>query len=147
MRNALFSLAMVGLILSTTGCANGPFRQWNRGAACNTCNPPMCQPPECGTNIAVPCENGCNSGGGWFSNWFGRRPNTAPVSVPGDSFGYANGVSYYGGTNVTNSTISPMLNSPATIAPAEIVQPSAELYGSSVGNLVTPPAIGPFNGP
>ena len=31
--------------------------------------------------------------------------------------------------------------------PAEIVQPSAELYGSSVGNLVTPPAIGPFNGP
>ncbi len=128
MRNLLFGLAAIGLLASTAGCANGPIRQWFRGAPCNTCNPHVGQP--LGENFAGDCASGnCangTTGSGFLGSMFrpnGNIANLAPASIPATSFDRA---------------------------PAGFVDESvnADIYGNTgnSGNLESPP-IGPYNLP
>jgi hypothetical protein len=62
MRKLVF-LAMFGIALSLlTGCANGPFQRWFRGAPCNSCNPPFGKLFQRGENTMGTCSTGTCSG-------------------------------------------------------------------------------------
>lgn len=55
----LIYLATALMLFSTVGCANGPIRNWFRGAACNTCQPPF--HPTTGTGALGTCTTGCGT--------------------------------------------------------------------------------------
>jgi|GEM_PF-4090351 len=41
MKNVTFLLVLAAVMVVSNGCANGPLRNFFRGAPCNTCNPPL----------------------------------------------------------------------------------------------------------
>ena len=51
----LICLAAALILLSSVGCANRPIRDWFRGAACNTCQPPL----HPSTGSLGTCVDGC----------------------------------------------------------------------------------------
>ena len=131
MRNLVLASAAIAILVSTVGCANGPIRNWLRGAPCNTCNPQFNQPHDnmlggcntgtcatgtCGTGVcnSQPANNGI-LGGLFRGNQ--NAQNTLPQSLPASSF-------------ETTPEISG----------------GGELYGNteSVGRIELPPN-GPFN--
>jgi hypothetical protein len=128
------------LLVATSGCANGPIRQWMRGSACNACSPPIGQPSNCGVNYAENCTDGvCQSGAGrcgflgtGFLGFGRNTATTAPASIPAASFETSGTVPYYDeGAFGTAPIMSPPLN-------------SGEIY-SNPDDMVRPP-IGPQNG-
>lgn len=142
MKKYLIALISAALLASTVGCANGPLRQWWRGAPCNTCNPQIQQP----LNVAPACNTGCAEntvGTGILSRWFrghttqhagcqtgscgtGNCPTLAADPIPGGEF--VNGVQ--------SNNLPLMMDSQPAPAPA------TELYGNtsnSVGRLELPP--------
>ena len=72
MKQLVLLVAVAAMLAMTSGCANGPMRQWFKGGACNSCQPPCGQPYGCGTNTATGCESGTCG---------------APASLPASSFG------------------------------------------------------------
>ena len=135
MKNYLIGLIGVAL-LSSIGCANGPMRQWLRGAPCNTCNPQIQQP----LNVAPACNNGCAEnavGNGLLGRLFRRQDQqlatcgtgtcnpTPPVSMPASEF-----------ANDIRGDLSNTLPIAVDTAP-----PPTELYGNpnTVGRLELPP--------
>ena len=62
-KKLIYLAACAALIVFTSGCANGPIRNFFRGGPCNACQPPVGQPLGCGTNTAPMCNSGaCGTG-------------------------------------------------------------------------------------
>lgn len=149
MRNLLLVLAAIGILASTVGCANGPIRQWLRGAPCDTCNPQFSH--SAGENLfgaGGGCADGTCSTGTCGSGLCGTGAATAPTG---------NGL--LGGVFRNNNR--PIFNNPAATAPPASIPATAlgqessfggfgggtpEIYGSttSAGRIELPPT-GPFN--
>ncbi len=70
-------------LLMFNGCANGPMRNWFKGSACNTCAPPMGQPP---MNVLSGCDTGncANGNGNFFSRLFYRGNNSVSPCATGN---------------------------------------------------------------
>ena len=142
MKKLLYSVTGFGLLFLMAGCSSNtcepsfcqrmwanrptPFRNVSRGAPCNTCNPPVGQPANCGINVAPGCES-CNGGG---------------IGLPGPQPGFENtpapGVPYYP---------EPIMNSPDfSAAPTNTTGyppfiSSAPIVGSNT-EIETPPMYG-----
>lgn len=83
------------IIFSSSGCANGPFRRFFRGGACNTCNPPFglfnrrqhtvdnCESGVCGGVTPV---DGAMIGGPTFGT--GTLPPPQPANSNLDTYPY-----------------------------------------------------------
>ncbi len=72
MKNLLYPATCLALLILTSGCSSTscqswlpsnlfanrptPIRDLFRGDACSTCNPPLGQPSNCGTNLAPACS-------------------------------------------------------------------------------------------
>ena len=141
MKKFLVLLCGMALLASTVGCANGPIRQWFRGAPCNTCHPQIQRP----LNVAPNCNSQCAEnavGTGILGRLFrGNNQQVAncptgtcnatvpPNSVPASSF--ANQTLANPG-----ETLPLVVDGVPTAAP-----PSAEMYGNTntVGRLELPP--------
>ena len=141
-KKAIYLMTCATLLVLYSGCANGPIRNWCRGAVCNTCQPPVGQPIGCGTNYAPLCDSGvCGNDSiapgesPAVNGPFMEAPGFTPQATP-----------YYSG-----STNSPATNESSYAAPMDSIPgtqvPSAEVYGSGgIRNLITPPSIGLFRG-
>lgn len=144
-KKAICLITCATLLVLYSGCANGPIRNWFRGANCNTCQPPVGQPIGCGTNYAPLCDSGVcgavpvDANGGLqapaINEPYLEAPGFAPQASP-----------YYSG-----ATNSPAINESSFAAPlgaiTETQVPSAEVYGSgAVRNIITPPSFGLFKG-
>ena len=143
MRNLLLMIAAIAMLASTVGCANGPLRQWLRGAPCDTCNPQF-NTPQFSHSTGGCADGTCSSGlglSGGGSNVFGTAPTGN--GLLGGAFGSANR--------------GPIFNTPTATAPPASIPASAltqdstfggspEIYGSttSAGRIELPP-VGPFN--
>jgi len=84
-KKIIYVAACAALLIFTSGCANGPIRNFFRGGPCNTCQPPVGQPMSCGTNVAPGCASGvCGTGVASplsqpvLSSPFVNSPNFAP---------------------------------------------------------------------
>ena len=137
MRSLVLAIAVIAILSSTVGCANGPIRQWLRGAPCSACNPQFNAPAEgnffssassstCPTGNCASgvCSTGQPTGSGVLSGSFNRNQGSSisgglPASIPASSFDNA---------------------------PALTTSPGAELYGNAntVGRIELPPSP-PFN--
>ena len=74
MKRIVISTALAAVLLATSGCANGPIRQWFRGSACNSCNPPVAN-PFWRANKATTCPDGtCGTG------VFDQNPASIPAT-------------------------------------------------------------------
>ena len=111
MKNAILIAAIGAMLLATSGC--GACRNWFRGSACNSCQPPMAQP--CGMNTAGSCMDGnCGTG----------VDDQNPASIPAANFGNSmGGVPYYnesGMETIPSSEVYGNSNmvTPPTIGPA-----------------------------
>lgn len=63
MKRILAVVLMLLMVMSTTGCANGPLGRFFRGGACSTCTPPANRLFNWRGNSAHACESGaCNTG-------------------------------------------------------------------------------------
>ena len=122
MRNLVLAFAAIAILTSTIGCANGPIRQWLRGAPCSTCNPQFapqhsgilggcnsgtCATGTCGTGLLSSQPNQ-PTGNGILSGIFGGQQNAnagnlPPASIPASSFEAAptigSNIDLYGNTN------------------------------------------------
>ncbi len=128
-----------------SGCANGPLRNWCRGATCNTCQPPVGQPIGCGTNYAPMCESGV----------CGAAPvNVNPgMEMPADNGPYLeapgfipqSSAPYYSGPG-SSPVMSETGYSPAMGSGIEV--PSTNVYGSRKFKNTSwaPPSLGIFRG-
>ena len=129
MKNYLITLIGAALLVSTIGCANGPIRNWFRGAPCNACNPQIQQP----LNLAPPCdgcaENTVGSGllGKMFKgnssqpivSLFKRNTNQQPI-VSNCSSGTCNPISFPPASVPASSFVNvpPSFNAPPPSVPA-----------------------------
>lgn len=142
MKNLLYSVTGLGLLLLLTGCNSNscqpsrfqniwanrptPIRDYFRGAPCNTCNPPVGQPAYYGTNVTPQCDS-CVGGG---------------VELPGPQTGYENapapGVPYYPETMINGADFSVAPSNTVGYPP---VGSSAPIVGSNT-EIETPPMYG-----
>ena len=135
------SLAL-GLMIVLSGCSScnqsifsyRPFenqpvrstvRSWFQGDPCNTCNPPVGQPANCGTNVAPLCDS-CG--------------DAAQPAFPGT---VDQGVPYYGETNLNSpiATPGPVYNETgANFQNGVPSLPTGDIYGTSASSgAVVPP--------
>ena len=142
MKKTLLALATAFLLVSISGCANGPLSQWFRGSACNVCNPPLGQPADYGANYASTCDNGCEQPRRGLFDWFRRAPDPAPVSLPGSAYSVDPGVPYYGPGAVAPGTVEIPQNAVGTGALQDPTITNSDIYGSSLQSG-TPPTVSP----
>lgn len=131
----------IGLVIVMSGCntcgqsgfncrpfQNRPVRttiySWFHGDPCNTCNPPVGQPVNCGTNVAPLCDT-C---GAEFA-----QPVYSGESDPG--------IPYYGETNLNPpiTTPGPIYSETGSYIPNQL--PATEIYGTSAATDVIPPTF------
>lgn len=147
MKKYLITLVGAALLVSTIGCANGPLRQWRRGAPCNTCNPQIQQP----LNVAPSCNSGCAEdavGTGFMSRrWFrgnnGQQQASCGTGACGTGAACPTGncLPPTGG-QFANEAQGPNLPMMIDSAAPGAVAPGNELYGNAsntVGRLEMPP--------
>ncbi len=156
MRNLVLASAVIAILASTVGCANGPIRQWLRGAPCSTCNPQFapqhesviggCNSGTCGTGI-LSSSQAQPVGNGLLSGIFGGQQNASalpPASIPASSF---EAPPSFGATAPTIGATAPTIGGPGpTFETAPTIGSNIDLYGNtnSVGRIELPPS-GPFN--
>lgn len=114
MKKQMTILLLLSVMLVSSGCANGPFRQFFRGGACNTCNPPAglfnrrqhtvdnCSNGVCGGVTPV---DGAMIGGPTFGSG-SLNPSQYPTEQY-DQYPYPGTGSGFGGS-VTPSTAPPL---------------------------------------
>jgi hypothetical protein len=120
MNKIVVSIIGLAVLIGCSGCANGPLRNWFRGAPCSVCNPPISQPID--GNLIGGCTNGacaegsCGTGvcGGQaqHNGFLGKlfRPHqdsavAAPPVLPANNYGsiapeITTPSEFYGNTNV-----------------------------------------------
>ncbi len=76
----LIYLAAALILFSTVGCANGPIRNWLRGAPCNTCQPPF--HAISGTGALGACTTGCGTNSAIPNPIIQSAPGQAAISGP-----------------------------------------------------------------
>lgn len=139
-KKVIMATTFAAIIALYSGCANGPIRNLFKGAFCNSCQPPVGQPLGCGTNYAPNCD-ACGTGA------LEAAPMEAPVSQPFiESAPYAAPQdAYYSQPVVSDPILDQGYVAPMQSAPIESI-PSSEVYGSGIGDVVSPPSIGPLQG-
>lgn len=139
-------IASAAIVLLYSGCANGPLRNWYRGAACNTCQPPVGQPIGCGTNYAPLCNPGtCGS----VPANVNPGLETAPVNEPyleAPGFIPQTSAPYY-----SSPSAAPVMNETSFSLPTGAISgmeaPPARVFGTgAVKNSWAPPSLGIFRG-
>lgn len=117
-------LTVMAILASTSGCANGPIRNFFSGAACNSCNPPFGRlfqrsPNTVGTCASGTCGgvapiDGSLTGGETFgSGYYNGSGTMAPIpGATGDTYPYP-------GTG--DAGLSGYVNPPTGIAPSNSI--------------------------
>jgi hypothetical protein len=128
----LTCIAAALLLLSTVGCANGPIRNFFRGAACNTCQPPF--HPSSGTGAIGTCTDGCATPSTIPNPIIQSNPGQATISGAIVETPQAGQLYYPSGTPTTQGYgIQPAQN---------------QIIGSGTqGNIMNPPTGGPIPQP
>ena len=139
----LLAFVAVALLLNS-GCANGPIRNLFQGAFCNSCQPPVGQPLGCGTNYAPACD-ACGTGVAVEGAPIGDVPVSAPFVESAAPYTAPQGNFYSEPTLSDQGFINDSYGAPIE-APGIGTIPSAEVYGSGIGNPISPPSIEPFQG-
>lgn len=142
MKNVAFLLVLAAVMVASNGCANGPLRNFFRGAPCNTCNPPLGKVfgQGWGGGAVKNCESGvCSAPDQAVVN------NQSPVNgadsysaakypYPGTPSGNSFADDLRGLTPLDNNTFG---NQPAVGSGA----------AGTLNGYVNPPSIGPLPGP
>ena len=143
MKNITFLLVLAALMVASNGCANGPLRNFFRGAPCNTCNPPLGKVfgQGWGGGAVTNCENGiCNSPAqGVVNNQTTGNAtdnySAARYPYPGTSSGNALADDLRGLTPLDNNSYNG--SQPAVGSGA----------AGTLNGYVVPPTMGPLPGP
>ena len=155
MRNLVLASAAIAIMVTTVGCANGPIRNWLRGAPCSVCNAPPqfgapagnllsdCSSGTCGTGT---CASGvCSSepvqatGSGLLGGVFNRSGQGSSTSFgqgsstsfQGSSTAFQGGTPFQQGSGATFQGSGTVNNNPL---PASIPASSFETAPSSLTN-------------
>lgn len=94
----LICFAAALILVSSVGCANGPIRQWLRGSACNSCQPPF--HPSSGAGAIGTCTDGCGNPSAIPNPII--QPNAGQATISGNITGTAPaGQPYYSNNDPT----------------------------------------------
>lgn len=112
MKRILALVLVVAMVMSTTGCANGPIGRFFRGGACSTCTPPSNRLFNWRGNTASDCASGnCPSAG--MNDPYQMAPavigsgiQNQPGTVPGNLGTYP----YPSGADFNNGFVNPPVN-------------------------------------
>ncbi len=134
MKNLLYPATCLALLILTSGCSSTscqswfpndlfanrptPIRDLFRGDACSTCNPPLGQPSNCGTNLAPACTE---CGGNMV------LPEGQPIYNPGPD----QGVPYY-----PNGIVAPPLMNGPNLGATQTQNYAPNYSGAEIGSAI-----------
>ncbi len=149
MKRVALVLVAVTLLAGLSGCANGPFRRFFRGAPCSTCNPPLGQSFDngWGGSTATNCESGtCPAPDMTAPPIAGNTTATDAYSTakyPTDGYPYP-------GTSSANAAGNAVGLTPLDAAVSDPWSNTGAVgtgAGGALDGYVNPPSIGPLPGP